>query len=120
MDKRKELKQKYKEMDKPMGIIQVKNNLNGKVFISSTANLKGKINSQRFQLEMGSHKNAELQMEWNRFGEENFSFEVLEVLDPVKDTEHNYSEDLEVLEEMWLERLKPYGDRGYNKQGKKI
>lgn len=31
------------------------------------------------------------------------------------DQHNNYYEDLHVLEEMWLEKLQPYGERGYNK-----
>jgi hypothetical protein len=115
MDNHKELKRKYKEMDKPMGVMQVKNNANGKVFICAALNLEGKINSHRFQLEMGSHMNKDLQREWNQYGEKNFSFEVLEVLDPVNEPSRNYSDDLKVLEEMWLERIKPYDEKGYNK-----
>jgi hypothetical protein len=30
------------------------------------------------------------------------------------DINYDYTEDLAALEELWLEKLKPYDDRGYN------
>lgn len=115
MDKRKALKLEYKQTPRPMGVYQVKNNVNGKVFVGSSPNVDGKINGTKFQLEMGSHKNKDLQNEWNTYGEQTFSFEVLELLEPDEDPSYDHSDDLEVLEELWLEKLQPYGEKGYNK-----
>ena len=47
MDKRRELKQQYKEIIHPAGIYQIKNTANGKIFIGSSMNLSGKANSYR-------------------------------------------------------------------------
>jgi hypothetical protein len=81
---RKTLKDQYKQALQPMGVYQIKNMANGKVFIGSAKNLPGKINSHRFQLKMGSHINRSLQDEYAHFGEENFSFTVLDSLEPKK------------------------------------
>jgi group I intron endonuclease len=111
---KKEIKRKYKDTVQPMGIYQIKNNVNGKIFIGSSPNLKGKFNSFMFQLKMGSHMNRLLQEDFNKYKEEAFSFEVLDYLPPVEDAAYNYSKDLETLEELWLEKLQPYDERGYN------
>jgi group I intron endonuclease len=116
MNNKKTIKDQYKQAVQPMGIYQIKNLANGKIFIGTSKNLPGKINSHRFQLKMGSHMNKVLQAEFTNFGEKNFSFEVLDNLDPQDDPAYDYSLDLEVLEKMWLEKLQPFGERGYHKK----
>jgi group I intron endonuclease len=118
MDK-KELKKQYKQNVRPMGIFQIKNLTNGKIFIGSAKDLNGKINSIKFQLEMNSNMNSELQQDFNKYGEKNFLFETMDLLDPKEDPNYDYTEDLNVLEEMWLEKLQPFDDKGYNKKKKR-
>lgn len=115
MDK-KELKKQYKQTLTPMGIYQVKNLANGKILIGGSKNLKGKLNSIKFQLEMNSCMNKELQNDFNRYMEKNFLFETIDMLEPKEDPNYDYTEDLNVLEEMWLEKLQPYEEKGYNKK----
>lgn len=112
---KKQIKKDYKQTIQPMGIYQVKNLVNDKVFIGSAKNLPGKINSVKFQLENGSHVNSELQKDFKKYGEKKFSFEVLDYLSPKEDPDYDYSEDLKVLEEMWIDKLKPFDEKGYNK-----
>jgi group I intron endonuclease len=111
---KKDLINKYKQTIQPMGIFQIKNLKNGKVFIQSAWDVRAKINSHRFQLKNGSHRNEALQKDFNEFGEENFSFEVLDYLKPKEDLNYDYTEDLKILEAMWQEKLQPYNDRGYH------
>ena len=113
---KKELKKQYKQTLPPMGIYQISNLVNGKIFIGSSKNLHGKFNSYKFQLKIGSHMNRELQKDYTHFGEENFSFKVVDYLEPKEDPDYDYTEDLTVLEEMWLEKLQPYDEKGYNKK----
>jgi len=113
MDK-KELKNKYKQTLLPMGVYQIKNTVNGKIFIGSSKNLPGKLNSQKFQLDLGSHMNTELQNDYTNFGSDNFTFEVLDYLEPKEDINYDYTEDLEVLKEMWIEKLSKICFKGYN------
>lgn len=80
MDRRKELKQQYKETKIQAGVYQIRNTKNQKIFIGSTSNLKT-MAGQRMQLEGGIHRNKMLQKEWKEFGEEAFVFEVLEILE---------------------------------------
>jgi group I intron endonuclease len=112
---RDELKKTYKQNPPAMGIFQIKNVQNGKIFVGSSLNLAGILNRHKFTLELGSHNNKSLQSDWNEYGAENFQFEVLDYLKPKDDPGHNYSQDLLILEELWLEKLQPFGERGYNK-----
>lgn len=113
-DKQRELKQTYKEMKLPVGVFQVRNKANGKVFVVSAFNLNGKINGVRFQLNMGSHRSTRLQNDWKEFGEECFEFEILETLDQDKIESSLQKTALKELEKKWLDKLKPFGDTGYN------
>lgn len=112
------LKLEYKLTHRPMGIFQIRNTLNDKVFVDSSTNVPGKINRHTFSLKAGLHKSRELQADWNEFGEEAFEFETLEPVEPRDDQNYDYAADIEVLEDLWLEKLEPYGDAGYNERKK--
>ncbi|WP_366923645.1 GIY-YIG nuclease family protein [Metallumcola ferriviriculae] len=116
MQKKAELKQIYKEKQKSVaGVYQIKNINNNKVFVGTSMNLKT-MNGKRFELELGSHKNMELQDEWKEFGKEAFAFEVLETLEK-KETGYLDAKDaLKKLEEKWLNKVQPFGERGYNRK----
>lgn len=101
-----------------MGVFQITNLKNSKVFVVSSLNLDGMLNRQRFQLELKGHPNKNLQKDWNETGAENFVFEVLEELPPRESPAYDYKEDLEVLEDLWIEKLEPYGEKGYNERKK--
>ena len=108
MDRKKELKEQYKQMKSEMGIFEVRSKDNSVYFLETTQNLKGKINSTRFQLQLGSHPNKEMQAEWNRRGESDFVIETLEKLDYDKDDDSktDYSEELSIMKMLWEEKLK--------------
>jgi group I intron endonuclease len=111
MDK-KDLKREYLETKIPMGVYQIRNLTNEKVFVGASLNLSGIFNRYRFALIAGSHPNKPLQADWNELGADNFAFEVLEELEPRAGLDDKA--ELAVLEDLWLEKLEPYGERGYN------
>jgi len=114
MDRKKELKHQYQEIEIVAGVYQVKNNVNGKLFVESTRNLKT-INGVQFMLNNNTHNNKELQSEWNEFGKEAFSIEILETLKKDEnDPYFNEKEALKKLEQKWFEELKPFGEQGYH------
>lgn len=113
MDRKEELKRQYKETKSEAGVYQIRNTKNEKVFIESTMNFKT-INGKRFTLETGTYQNRLLQNEWNEFGEEVFVFEVLEILEIPETGYFDAKDALKKLKEKWLEKLQPYGERGYN------
>jgi hypothetical protein len=116
MDRKKELKEQYKQMKTEMGIMIVQNKINNKYILVPTQNLKGMINRVRFQLSSGGHPNRELQTEWNEFGEGNFNFETLEVLEYDKDeSKTDYSEELNIMEIIWTEKLSGKKMEAYKK-----
>lgn len=118
-DTKRELKRQYKERVKTAGVFQVKNTANGRVLLGSSLNLDGPLNGHRFMLTIGTHRNEALQRDWNTYGSEKFVFEVLEVVKVKDDPHFNVEDELTLLEEIWVEKLQPFGERGYN-EGRKI
>lgn len=115
MKTRKELKDEYKRMKFQIGIFQIRNILNNKIYIGSSPDLKSVWNREKFQLEMGMHYNTELQKEWKQFGAENFVYEIIEEIKQNDEEERNYKSELKDLEKTTIERLQPYGEKGYHK-----
>lgn len=115
--RRRDLKRAYQERPKRAGVFQIKNTVNGKVLLGSSLNLDGPLNGHRFMLVAGSHRNAALQRDWHEHGAAAFVLEILEVVRVTDDPGFNVSDELELLEQLWLERLTPFGDRGYNDRG---
>ncbi|WP_153733593.1 GIY-YIG nuclease family protein [Sporosarcina obsidiansis] len=113
MERKKELKQLYKETQVDAGVFQIKNLANQKAFIGSTRNFKT-LNGVKFSLETGVYNNKLLQEEWNTFGKEVFQIEILETLKKKDELFFNEKEALLELEDKWLERLQPFGEKGYN------
>jgi len=111
---RKELNREYKERVKPAGVYQVKNLANGKVLLGSSLNLEGPLNRHKFMLKIGSHTNKALQKDWDEFGPEQFVFEILEAVQVKEAPNFNLKDELTLLEMIWLEKLQPFGERGYN------
>ncbi|MDD4502799.1 MAG: GIY-YIG nuclease family protein, partial [Clostridia bacterium] len=64
MDRKKELKEQYKNTKPDMGIIIIKSDLSNKCYLEATRRIKGAINKNLFTLDFGSHINKELQKEW--------------------------------------------------------
>jgi hypothetical protein len=57
-----------------------------------------------------------MQADWNEFGESAFEFETMEPLEPREDPNYDYKSDLATLEELWIEKVQPFGDMGYNER----
>lgn len=114
MKSKKDIIREYKEREKPAGVFQVKNTVNGKVLLGSSLNLEGALNRHKFTLTINGHRNPVLQQEWNEYGADKFVFEILEVVQVKDEPGFKLSDELTLLEQIWLEELQPFGERGYN------
>jgi hypothetical protein len=115
MDKsrRKELQEEYKELKTYMGVIQITNRSNGKIYIDAYPNLKNKWLTIQMQLDAGRFANSGLQKDWKEHGKDSFVFEVLEQKDTTDIADIRW--ETKQMEKRWLEKLQPYGDKGYHK-----
>jgi group I intron endonuclease len=119
MINKSEIKKKYKQTITPMGIYQLKNLVNGKILIGSSKNLPARKNRYDMELSLENFSDKDLLNDVRKSGKDNFIYEVLDYLEPKEDPLYDYTEDLKTLEEMWIEKLQPFGDRGYNKPVRK-
>ncbi|MET3289967.1 UNVERIFIED_CONTAM: DNA-binding CsgD family transcriptional regulator [Brevibacillus sp. OAP136] len=116
---RKDAIRAYKEELKPMGIYQIYNKRDGKALIAGSMNLPAIFNRQRFTLKLGSHTDKALQQDWNDAGEEQFSFDILQQLEPKEnetatpDVLKQYQEKLTELESIWRLELQNTEEPGY-------
>ena len=89
------------------GTYLIKNALNNKVYIGSAVNILKRWRGHKRDLKKGSHHSSLLQKAWDKYGEQNFKFEILE---EVSNPEH-----LLAYEQVYLDYYKSYeDDKGYN------
>ena len=103
---KKELIAQYKEREIIGGIYAIKNTLNDKLLLGAATDLHGYRNRFEFSQKTGSCIDMKLQSDWSKQGGEKFVFEVLETLKKnEKQTEKEFKTDIDVLKEMWLDKL---------------
>ena len=74
------------------GIYGIVNILNGNIYVGQTSeSFQRRYWHYRWKLNDGSHDNAHLQKAWNKYGEENFQFIILEIVN-----DKNLLDDLEI------------------------
>jgi len=111
---RAEMKRLYKQNTPDMGVYQIRNKVNNRIFIDCSRNLEGTRTSRLFQLRMGKIVfSPELQRDLNEYGADSFEFSVLEVL-PLPAPGDNVERLLTRLKLNWQEKLAPFGEHGYN------
>jgi hypothetical protein len=111
---KKELRNEYKQKKFKIGVFQIRNTVNEKTFIGSSVNMDAIWNRNRMELNFGGHRNEALQADWKKFGEEAFRFEILSEIKQ-EDNQADYSREAKKLEEMFIEELQPFADKGYNR-----
>lgn len=123
--KKKELAAAYATSFRPMGVYQIRNTKNGKLYVDGTMDLEGARNRLEFFKQTNMNTIPELRQDWAACGADAFVFEELDRIKPREETLNDPSglaackEDVQALLELWLEKLQPYGERGYNKPKRK-
>lgn len=90
---------------KSPGIYLIRCLANNRIYVGSTANLRRRRCRHFSELRRHIHKNAHLQRAWDKYGEQSFTFEILELVLPT---------DLLNREQYWLDTLQPFEERGFN------
>lgn len=81
--------------EKISGIYKITNKINGKFYIGSSQNISQRWYDHKRELRHDRHCNKHLQDAWNKYGEENFSFEIIEECD---------IEELSKKEQLYIEK----------------
>ena|SRR6478735_9144031 len=114
MNSSKQLKDQYKLQKFKIGVFQIRNIVNGKIFVGSSVNLDAIWNRNKSELKFIGHPNTALQADWSKFGEENFRFEILSEIEQKDGDKIDYNKEAKKLEEMFMEELQPFGEKGYH------
>ncbi|QHW35355.1 GIY-YIG nuclease family protein [Paenibacillus rhizovicinus] len=124
--KKKEIASAYKTSFRPMGVYQIRNTVNGKLYVDGTMDLEGARNRFDFFKQTNMNTMSELRQDWAAFGGDAFVFEELDQIKPREETLNDpselasYKEEVQALLELWLEKLQPYDEQGYNKRKRKL
>lgn len=120
--KKKELATNYKQTFRAMGVYQIRNTKNEKIFVNGSMDLDGMKNRLEFCKQMNTNTFNELQKDWSTFGGDSFVFEVLDRIEPRDEIMldaadlKSYRAEVDALLDLWLEKLEPYDEKGYNKR----
>ena len=114
MKTNKELKEEYKLIKPRIGVFQIRNTINGKIYIEGSVNLDKIWNRHRVELNYNLHRNESLQKDWNEFGENNFVYEIISEIDQDETKNIDYARECKLLAKMFIDDLKPFDDRGYH------
>ena len=87
-----------------IGIYKIQNLLNGKVYIGQSVDIEKRWSVHKTELKNNYHYNTHLQNAWNKYGEENFEFSVVEQCN---------IDQLNQKEIYWISKFDSYED-GYN------
>jgi hypothetical protein len=106
MNRRKTLKNEYKQRKIIGGIYRVTNTRNGMYLLDYATNLQAKQNAFDFMASSGSCFDYRLKKDLETFGGKVFVFEILETLEKKKEqSQDEFLDDLKMLEQMWSEKL---------------
>ena len=98
-------------MQKTQGIYKITNLINDKCYISQSRNIEARIKKHFSDLEKNIHHSQYLQEDFNRYGKENFSFEILETINDLN--------LLLIVEDFYIKKFHAYGC-GYNMTPSKL
>jgi group I intron endonuclease len=91
---------------KNTGIYMIKNELNGKVYIGSSINIKARWARHKTQLKNNIHTSKHLQSAYNKYGADKFFFEIIQYCD---------RNDLAKNEQWWIDHFNASNHKkGYN------
>ncbi|WP_025692741.1 GIY-YIG nuclease family protein [Paenibacillus zanthoxyli] len=123
--KKKELASAYAQSFRPMGVYQIRNVKNGKILVLGSMDLPGARNRFAFFQQTNMNSINELKQDWKEHGGDSFVFEELDQIKPREENLNDiselkeYQEEVDALLELWIEKLQPFGDKGYNKPKRK-
>lgn len=88
------------------GIYYIKNKINEKIYIGSSKNIYNRKSQHYSELRGNYHENIFLQRSWNKYGEENFEFGILEEVEDI--------DELYTREQFYIDKYYDKGNMCYN------
>ncbi|ACT00621.1 GIY-YIG nuclease family protein [Paenibacillus sp. JDR-2] len=120
--RKRELGTAYAQTFRRMGVYQIRNTENDKILVLGSMDLDGAKNRLAFMQQTNMNTVFELQQDWNKYGGSCFAFEELDSIKPREENVTDRSElkkyqaEVDALLELWIEKLQPYEEKGYNRR----
>lgn len=109
--RRRELKSAYKSRPVIGGVCCIRCSGNQRTFLQATRDIESLKKRFDFAIAIGGCPDPTMRGEWEKYGTESFSFTVLEELKKGENqTDQEFSDDIDVLYEIWLEKIKEGGE----------
>lgn len=89
---------------KKCGIYKITNLVNGYFYIGSSVDINSRFGNHRYTLRNNNHNNPKLQNAWNKYGEQNFVFDIIKLC---------ARDQLYTIEQKYLNKIK-LSNRTYN------
>ncbi|MDF2907982.1 MAG: hypothetical protein K0R34_3303 [Herbinix sp.] len=101
---KREIREQYKNRTLTGGVFRIKCSGSGHVWIKSTNDLDGQINKFNFFVSTNSCPEPTMRSDWNQYGAETFSFDILEKLEKGEtQSDKEFADDIRALYEICLE-----------------
>jgi hypothetical protein len=115
MDKTRQtaLKAAYRQQAPALGIIALQHLPSGRTLLERSRNAPGALNRHRFELTLGTHRNARLQADWRRDGAAAFRFELRDAVTVPDDPAFDADAELDTLLVLHREHLLEQGQALY-------
>jgi hypothetical protein len=114
MTNNKTLKRHYLETKTRAGVYAIRNRITGRALVAGSTNAQGTLNRHLFELQHGQHRNARLAQDWVAYGETNFLFEILDMVQPNEDPAFNAPQELDMLVSLWRQEIPCLGALRYD------
>lgn len=95
------------------GIYSIINNVNGKMYIGQSLDVKARIRCHRYQLKKGIHGNNYLLSSYNVHGAASFSYEIIYTIEDQTITKEQILHILNEKEQHYINKYESF-DKGYN------
>ena len=91
------------------GVYSITNKCNGKIYVGSSVKIKQRWRGHISDLNKNKHRNPHLQRSWNKYGSDNFSFNIIENCSPKKvlELEQAYIDKLNCLDSKYGYNINP-------------
>ena len=107
------LKATYRQQAPALGIITLRHLPSGRLLLEASRNAPGALNRHRFELKLGSHRNATLLADWRRDGEAAFRGEIIDTVKVPDDPTFDADAELASLLALHREQLQEQGQLFY-------
>lgn len=89
-----------------IGIYKIENKINGKIYIGQSIDINRRLKEHKNSLRNNKHINNHLQYAFNKYGEDNFIFEIIDICE---------IDELDAMERLYINKYESkYNEWGYN------